>query len=301
MKTTTTHFTSYGNLAIVQFTVEPFATFAFSPAVPELQTGGLVITEATGEGIVGTLTAINNTGSYLLLTDADVLTGAKQNRVLNKSVLLKPMSKTPLDVSCVERRRWHYISGNFDNSRNVADPDLRREKASPSASGMRIDGFGMDDTQMRVWEHVSLKMSMSNFASSTESYSDLQEFRMNEMRREFPECEPDKESNGMAVFIDSKVLCADIFGNREVFRYYFPMLRDSAFRIAQTGSKQKTPDMHEAFYRVQESVDDFLKADKHPDESYTGAGTLRIAENGTLTGSCLSMDGEMIHGVLFVK
>ncbi len=160
MKTTTNHFTSCGNLAIVQFTVEPFTTFPFIPAVPELKTGGLVITEATGEGIVGTLTAINNTGSYLLLTDADVLTGAKQNRVLNKSVLLNPMSKTPLDVSCVERRRWHYTSGNFDSSGNVADPDLRREKASPPASGTGFDGFGMDDTQMRVWDHVRTKMAM---------------------------------------------------------------------------------------------------------------------------------------------
>ncbi len=83
--------------------MEPFTTFPFIPAVPELKTGGLVITEGNRRRNLGTLTAINNTGSYLLLTDADVLTGAKQNRVLNKSVLLNPMSK-PLDVSCVKKK-----------------------------------------------------------------------------------------------------------------------------------------------------------------------------------------------------
>lgn len=301
MKTKANHFTSYGNLAIVQFSVEPFSAFPFSPAVPCLKTGGLVITEATGAGIVQTLAAINNTDSYLLLTDADVLTGAKQNRVLNKSVLLQPMSKTSLDVSCVERRRWHYTSGNFDNSGNVADPDLRREKASTSAAVTGIDGSMMYDTQMRVWDHVSSKMAMMSFKSSTENYSEFQEFRMNMIRGEFPECEPDKDSNGIAVFMGSKVICSDIFGNREVFRYYFPMLRDAAFRMAQTGERQKSPDMHEAYYRVQESVDDFLQARRCPDKSYRGAGSFNTVENSSLKGFALVVKEELIHAVFFAK
>ena len=301
MKTKTTQFTAYGNLAIVQFSVEPETTFLFKPAVPELKTGGLIISEATGSGIVGTLIAVNNTESFLLLTDADVLTGAKQNRVLNKSVLLKPMSKTSLDVSCVERRRWHYTSGHFDNSRNVADPDLRREKASSSASGLRANGFELNDTQMRVWSHVRHKMSEVNFESNTESYSDLLDHRMSRMRSEFPACDPAEASNGLAVFIDSKVLCADIFGNNEVYRYYFPMLRDSAFRMANTDKKQKAPDMHEAYYRVQEVVESFLKAEMYPDESYTGEGSFKTVENKSLTGFDLSVKEEVIHGVLFAK
>ncbi len=301
MKTKTTQFTAYGNLAIVQFSVEPETTFLFKPAVPELKTGGLIISEATGSGIVGTLIAVNNTESFLLLTDADVLTGAKQNRVLNKSVLLKPMSKTSLDVSCVERRRWHYTSGHFDNSWNVADPDLRREKASSSASGLRADGFEMNDTQMRVWSHVRLKMSEVNFESNTESYSDLLDHRMNRIRNEFPACDPAEASSGLAVFIDSKVLCADIFGNTEVYRYYFPMLRDSAFRMAKTGKKQKSPDMHEAYYKVAEALDNFETAARHPEESYPGAGSFKIAENNDLLGFELTMENQVIHSVLFAK
>ena len=92
--------------------------------------GGLIISESTGEGIVGKLVAVNNTASYLLLTYADVLIGAKQNRILNKSILLLPMSKTILDVSCIERLRWQYTEKNFSNPGTVAYPDLRKEKAS---------------------------------------------------------------------------------------------------------------------------------------------------------------------------
>lgn len=301
MKTTTKQFTSYGNLAIVQFSVEPVATFPFSPGVPELKTGGLVITEATGAGIVGTLTALNNTESYLLLTDADVLAGAKQNRVLNKSVLLAPMTKTILDVSCVERMRWHYMTKNFTDSGNLADPDLRREKAVSQAS-RRINPMGSSpDTQRQVWSHVSRKMASMHFVSETENYSELIAFSMETRGREFPACEPEEGCNGIAVFMDSKVISADIFGTEEVYRYYFPMLRDSAFRMASAGSGRKSPDRHEAYYKVLEAVDSMGNASWHAEGSYSGAGTFSIAECRDLVGFELAIENQVIHRVLFAK
>lgn len=102
METTTKTMIAYGNCTLVQLSVQPGTTFRFKPGGPAIETGGLVISEADGIGIVGSLVALNNTESFLLLTDADILVGAKQNRVLNKSVLLAPFSKTILDVSCIE-------------------------------------------------------------------------------------------------------------------------------------------------------------------------------------------------------
>ncbi len=87
MKTTAKKLTTYGNLGLVQVRVEKETNFLFRPAGPEIKTGGLIISESTGEGVVGKLLALNNTAAHLLLTDADVLVGAKQNRVLNKSML----------------------------------------------------------------------------------------------------------------------------------------------------------------------------------------------------------------------
>jgi len=129
MKTTAKHLTTYGNLGLVQIRVEPETSFSFRPGGPEIKSGGLIISESTGEGVVGKLTAKNNTDSYLLLADADVLIGAKQNRVMNKSMLLAPMSETIIDVSCIERLRWSYTSERFSNPETVAAPDLRQEKA----------------------------------------------------------------------------------------------------------------------------------------------------------------------------
>lgn len=301
MKTTTKQFTAFGNLALIQVRVEPETTFQFKPAAPEMKAGGLVISEATGQGVVGRLIALNNTELFLLLTDADVLAGAKQNRVLNKSVLLAPMSKTILDVSCVERMRWQYNTKNFSNTGNAADPDLRREKAASVASGKIRPGEPAPDTQRNVWLHVSKKMYEMNYMSSTESYAELQKFSMESKGREFPACEPENECNGLPVFMDSKVVCADIFGTAEVFKYYFPMLRDSAFRMALTGKEMKSPDMHEAFYKVAEALDNFETVVRYPEGSYPGAGSFKIAENNNLVGFELTIENQIIHDVLFVK
>jgi hypothetical protein len=281
--------------------VEPETSFRFSPAGPRIKAGGLVITESTDMGIVGKLTALNNTDAYLLLTDADVLAGAKQNRVLNKSVLLAPMSKTILDVSCIERGRWQYSGKNFTSPENVVNPDLRKEKAETIARKKIRHQDIASDTQSRVWSHVSRKMTEMNYANETENYSSLLSFHMDSLAADFPVCEPEEDCNGLAVVAGSKVICADIFGTAEVYRYYFPMLRDSAFRMARTGSEAKAPDMHEAYYRVLDILDNFVNAGRHPDETYPGAGELRITENDLLVGFELLYDVELIHDVLFTK
>lgn len=76
------------------------------------------------------LLAINTTSDFLLLTDMDILKGAKQNRVVNTSVLIAPNSKSELDVSCVERFHWTYTSPSFKISPNAIDFNLRSAKAS---------------------------------------------------------------------------------------------------------------------------------------------------------------------------
>jgi len=301
MKTTTKHFTTYGNLGLVQVRVEPETNFRFSPAGPEMKSGGLLISESTDSGIVGKLIALNNTEFHLLLTDADVLIGAKQNRVLNKSVLLAPMSKTILDVSCIERGRWQYAGKNFTSPSNVVNPDLRKEKAASIARKKMKPENIFEDTQSKVWSHVSRKMSEMSYENATESYSSMLSFHMDRIAGDFPECEPEKDCNCLAVVLGPKVICADIFGTAEAYKYYFPMLRDSAFRMAKPGKEIKSPDMHEAFYRVLDTLDAFEAVQRHPDEAYTGAGEFKIAENDLMVGFELISGGEIIHDVLFTK
>ena len=73
-----------------------------------LATGALCVTEVTEGGSVPELKVNNKSDQKILLVDGEELVGAKQNRVLNITILIAPKSETNIPVSCVEQGRWSY-------------------------------------------------------------------------------------------------------------------------------------------------------------------------------------------------
>ena len=63
---------------------------------------GLRIDEVSESGSVPQLAVANPTDANVLLYDGEELVGAKQNRILNVTVLVAAKSTTPIPVSCVE-------------------------------------------------------------------------------------------------------------------------------------------------------------------------------------------------------
>jgi hypothetical protein len=71
--------------------------------MPEaLAAGSVEVTEISEEGSVPTLHVINRDSRDVLLLDGEELVGAKQNRVLNTTVLVRAHSTIKVAVSCVE-------------------------------------------------------------------------------------------------------------------------------------------------------------------------------------------------------
>ncbi|MBE0674967.1 MAG: hypothetical protein IH591_09930 [Bacteroidales bacterium] len=301
MQTKAIHFTAFGNAALVQVSSEPLTSFPFAPAGPAIRSGGLIISELTAMGSVGELTALNKTDEYLLLTDAEVLTGAKQNRVVNRSVLLPPSAKTVIEVSCVERLRWNYRSSSFSTPGSVADPNLRSKKAGTFSRMKPEDETYFRNTQGEVWDHVHTSLACEGVRSRTESYEELLKHRLAKAERAFPESNPAEGCNGLSVIIDGKVISVDLFGNEESYRYYFPMLRDAAFTLSLHGAKQKQIDDHEAYFKTLEAIDGFNDSGRKAEETYPGAGTLHMVESDRLVGFSLMANEEQIHHAFFAK
>lgn len=65
-------------------------------------------TEVDDEGSVPELRVANLGDLPLLLLDGEQLVGAKQNRILNMTVLVAAHSEVTIPVSCVEQGRWRY-------------------------------------------------------------------------------------------------------------------------------------------------------------------------------------------------
>src|SRR5262245_59614070 len=125
--------TSFGGLALVPLYVasEPQLEYV---GLDEAVARGLAVTEISDEGAVGTLIVTNPLDVNVLLYEGEELVGAKQNRILDRPVLVQAQSKVPVPVTSVERGRWARRTEQFVPAAYAAYPSLRRARAAGGQS-----------------------------------------------------------------------------------------------------------------------------------------------------------------------
>ena len=79
----------------------------------------------------------NGSSEKVLLVNGDELVGAKQNRILNLTMLVGSGQKLVIPVSCVELGRCSYRSGEFRSARRTL---FAKGQGSEDAAGHRIAG-----------------------------------------------------------------------------------------------------------------------------------------------------------------
>jgi hypothetical protein len=179
--------------------------------------GTLRITEK-GEGEVPELVAINEGGLPVLILDGEQLEGAKQNRVLNASVLLPAHSTTMIPVACVEQGRWRFDRGTeFAVSPDHAYARLRGKNASAKAASVRA-GAGHQVDQHEVWGDVQERIGEFSARSDTSAMKDAYDHRrkeLNDIIDAFREVEPGQ--TGAIACIAGRPVALDAFDRPEVF------------------------------------------------------------------------------------
>src|SRR6266540_1943283 len=146
---------------------------------------GFRVAEVDADGSVPELAVVNPLESKVLLYDGEELLGAKQNRILNVTVLLAAKSETRIPVSCVEQGRWHARSASFESARHTAYPDLRRRKAER----LSAEPFTPGAAQAAVWDEVAAKAGRHGVDSPTGAAADIYRSRdaaLSEVRHAFP-------------------------------------------------------------------------------------------------------------------
>ena len=94
-------FIKSGSLSVVQFRTDNADTFRYISLSNALKNKFAEINEISESGSVNDLNLSNHSEHFIFISDGDILSGAKQNRVLNTSVLVPPGSKLTIPVSCV--------------------------------------------------------------------------------------------------------------------------------------------------------------------------------------------------------
>jgi hypothetical protein len=181
------------------------------------------ITELADGGSVPELRLENNSPNAVLLLDGEELIGAKQNRVLNLTILAPPKQVTILPVSCVEAGRWHMESPAFRPASHMMYARARAARTSQVTSSMRSTGTRRSD-QAAVWSEIAGKASRMDAHSPTQAMAAVYNkhaITTEEYVRAF-NCAPLQA--GVVFAIDGHAVGMDLFDHPYTLQRLFPKL-----------------------------------------------------------------------------
>ena len=197
-------------LAVFPLFAEPSGEVDYALSDEAISEGTVTVEEVSESGSVPDLSVENKGDVRVLFLEGEELVGAKQNRILNTSVLVAAYSKTKIPVSCVEAGRWGYKSRLFRSSGSHSSSKLRYYlKASVSESVKAKRGHRSD--QGEVWEEVGRQQAALCASSPTSAMSDTFEAhrkRLDEFREKLNYIEG---AIGVAVAVGGKVVACDLF------------------------------------------------------------------------------------------
>jgi len=181
------------------------------------------ITEVSEGGSVPTLVFRNGSTQPVLLLDGEELVGAKQNRVLNLSILAPPMAEIRIPVSCIEQGRWHWRSRHFEAANRTLFASARAEKMAQVSRSMRAGGDYRSD-QGAIWDSIQRKAANFEVHSDTGAASDIYEDRASALDRMVGEIGATPGQVGAAFVVRGRLTGAEVFGSAQTFATLLPKL-----------------------------------------------------------------------------
>lgn len=139
-----------------------------------LAQGSAKVTEVSEGGSVPELKLVNQSDRPVFLLDGEELIGAKQNRILNLSILAAGMQTLVIPVSCVEQGRWAHQSREFASSERTHYSSGRAKKMAKVTNSLSSSGERYSD-QGEVWLDIELKSSSLRSSSRTRAMAGIYE------------------------------------------------------------------------------------------------------------------------------
>ena len=258
-----------------------------------IEAGQAVVEEVNEAGSVPNLAVTNKADRPLLIPEGEILIGAKQNRVVNVTVLVAAGVKFLMPVSCVEAGRWRYQSRHFE-SKFCAPPSLRNKKMK-AVQRNRAAGGPAASNQGEVWDEVQACLNKVDARSETASLTDgflASEKRLEEYRREFS---LPKEAAGVLIAKGTHVIGMDLFDSPVTLQAMWHRLRDAYFFDALGDDRKRRATSRKSAQAFLDQVAGSARSR----QSAIGLGEeLEIAGND-LVGAALTYSGQLCHVAAF--
>ena len=292
----------HGNLLVIPLRHRAPAGPAYIGLRQALAAKTLRIVEKDGGGSVPELVVVNKGETGVLILDGEEVCGAKQNRVLNTTIMVKPGESILVPVSCVEAGRWRSVSGCFEDSDQILSASARTGKCERVTENLRHYGR-YDGDQDAVWRDVGLLLEDAGADSPTSAMSDAfleQSDQLDTYQKAFPLLEGQA---GLIVVSNGRVASLDVLSRPEVYAdLHGKLVRSHAVEARpRCGLGISLPDDQ---IDPEALVSAFLDDARHGKEEVfpsRGAGHDHRLRGVDTAGSALVVDEAAVHLALFPR
>ncbi len=259
-----------------------------------LENGDLSITEKDEGATVPELKVINRGGKPVLLLDGEELVGAKQNRVLNTTILLKERSQTIIPVSCTEAGRWSSVSREFGDSGAVANLSVRTRKVASVSRHLSATKSYRSD-QGAVWDEIERTRERAKAHAPTSALRDVYKSKDLELEGYLDAFPCKKGQKGIIAAICGHIVGMDYISSAAAYAKTHPKLVKSyamdALLETRPSRKASRRKAEEFLHRIPKSSEEKFRS--------VGYGWDYRYTSRDIVGSALVYNREVIHLAFF--
>ncbi|MFM7694580.1 MAG: ARPP-1 family domain-containing protein [Actinomycetota bacterium] len=275
---------THGGITVVPLlaTAPPRADYlTLDAALPR----GFTITEVDDAGHVPELLVGNPLDRDVLLYDGEEVVGAKQNRVLEASILVAAGAAHPIPVACVEAGRWHGPAGGFTAADRVSHPESRRRKAAELEHAPLAQGVA----QSAVWREIDERIHETGAHAATRAIAEVHEAQCDRIDA-VADAFALVEGQCGAILALGDGLCLDLVSRPDAWTALWPKLR-RGYLLDGVRHLADDPTPHDLVDRFVERV---IAAGRTSRPS-PGRGEDQRLHGPAVSGSALVLDGELIQ------
>ena len=257
----------------------------------------LAVTEVSQGGSVPELKVTNSAEIPVLLLDGEELAGAKQNRVLNTTVLVPEKQAIVIPVSCTEQGRWAYATSEFFDSGTVMAHSIRARKSRSVSESLTASASFRSD-QGEVWDGISELQEAAGASSPTAAMRDVFESRRESLDEAIKAFPLGPGQIGILVVINGKAAGFDLISKPSAYAHLHGKLIKSYVMDTLVGKKKAGADIEAAAKSAQDFIDRATRCEEKTFKS-VGLGDDYRYKGLDIAGSALVHQDNVIHAAFF--
>jgi len=256
------------------------------------------VVEVSEGGSVPELKVMNKSAKMVLILDGEELVGAKQNRIVNTTILVGRSTTLVIPVSCVEHGRWSYNTSKFNSQNRMMSSNLRAMKSEQVSYSIRSRGEFRSD-QGAIWDGIAEKASRRGAHSPSGAMAAIYDKERPSLDEYIKDFHLIDSQVGAIFMINGRVAGMDAFGRPDTFSKVFRKLLESYALDAIDWYEEG-----KGYRALKSEVTKFRRAaDAAGSEGQPGVGLgtdFRI-ESRKVTGFALALDDQIFHISIFAR